>query len=160
MQVGPPDMGTAIERDDVDAIGIFQPYLSQVADRLGDDAVEIEGIEPYKQHSLYLATADTVAGRGEEMAAVLDALRGADDPLREQDSEAVAAVSAAMGLDEDLTRTVLDEFDFELQLEESLAEDLAARATWAIEQGSLAADTVVPAYADHLASDVLGATGG
>lgn len=160
VQVGPPDLATALERGDIDVVAIFQPYLAQVADRLGDDAVEIEGIEPYEQHSLYLAAADTIAARGADITAALEALAGADGPLTEQDDAAVAAVAEATGLDPGLMGTVLGEFEYAVQLEDDLADELAARADWAIGEGSIAADTPVPAYADHLDDGLLGAGNG
>lgn len=160
VQVGPPDLATALERGDIDVVAIFQPYLAQVADRLGAEAVEIEGIEPYEQHSLYLATADTIAAREADITAALGALAAADGPLTEQDDEAVEAVADATGLDADLMRTVLGEFEYTVQLEDDLADHLAERADWAIAEGSVAADTTVPGYVDHLDGGMLGAVDG
>lgn len=160
VQVGPPDLATALERGDIEAVAIFQPYLAQVADRLGEQAVEIEGIEAYEQHSLYLAAADTIEARGADITAALGALAAADGPLTEQDEEAVAAVAAATGLDAELMRTVLGEFEYAVQLEDDLADQLAERADWAIAEGSVAADTPVPAYADHLEGGMLGTDDG
>lgn len=150
VQVSPPEMTTAMERGDVEAVAVFQPHATAVAQMLGEDAVEITGDPPYVQHSLYISLADTVAEREADISGLVRALRIADELLTEEDEQALEAVGAVTNLEGETLRSVVGEFIYDTQLTDELADELAARAQWAIDQGSLSEDTEIPDYAANL----------
>lgn len=146
VQTGPAEILTAITNRDVDAIAVFQPMQAMVIAALGGDGVQLQGREKYNQHSLYLANADTVSERAEDVSKFLGAIEKADAPLTAKDPAARDAVAQATNLDGSLIETVLAEFQFTTQLGPELASDLADRARWAQAQGRLAKDATVPDY--------------
>lgn len=151
VQVSPSDMDTAMARGDIEVSAVFQPYQTQVIELLGEDAVEIWWEdEPYVQHSLYISLASTVQERKDDIAELVAGLAAADELLVAQDDTAMDAVGRAIDLEGGTLATVLEEFDFSVQLEPDLADTLVARAEWGIEEGNLSAGTEIPDYADHL----------
>ena len=150
VQVSPPEMSTAMDRGDIEAVAVFQPHAAQVALDLGDDAVELAGDPPYIQHSLYISQVETVDTRTDEIAGFIDALEGAEELLEDEDEEALAAVGDVTGLDGEVLTSVVGEFIYETQLTDELADELHARAQWAIDLGNLDADTEIPDYVEHL----------
>ncbi|MET9490798.1 ABC transporter substrate-binding protein [Nocardia sp. NPDC006630] len=154
VQVSPSAMVTAATQHNVDAISIFQPYQAQVVQALGTDVVELKG-GTYSQHSLYLATQTAIAKKGAAISAFFDALGDAGTELSQQNSAAVSAVAKATQLDPALLRTVLAEFDFTLELDTHLADDLTGLGNWARTQGSIEQSTQLPDYTELLDNQFL-----
>lgn len=138
VQVAPSAMLTAMSQGDVDAVSIFQPYQEQVLDELADEvvALEAEG-DVYRQHSLYLAQAESAEAKAAEFTKFFAALAKAGADLDQAEPAAIDAVVAATKLKPDLVGRVLEEFEFSLQLQPELASTLTDLAGWAREQGSL-----------------------
>ncbi|GGK44761.1 ABC transporter substrate-binding protein [Nocardia camponoti] len=146
VQVAPSAMVTAATQSNVDAVSIFQPYQAQVVQALGADAVELDG-GTYKQHSLYLASKDTIAAKSAALSGFFAALKEANEPLKTLSDPAVAAVAAATQLDPALLRKVLAQFDFTFQSSPELAVKLGELGAWAKTQGKIPAETALPDYA-------------
>ncbi|MBF6213268.1 ABC transporter substrate-binding protein [Nocardia puris] len=132
VQVAPSAMTTAIAKGDVDAVSIFQPYQAQVIDVLDGTGVEIDvPATGYRQHSLYLAAADTAQRKADAFRKFFAALTEAGAQLTAHEEAATAAVAEATALAHDLVGKVLREFDFTLQLPPDLAAKLTTLADWA-----------------------------
>lgn len=159
VQVGPAEMVTVISRGDVDAVAVFQTALARVAAELGDDRVELQGEDPYEQHSLYLTQAATIESKGPALTAFVEAIRMADAPLTEGDDDALAALAKATTLEPELLRPVVEEFVFETELGDELAADLLDRAEWAKGIGRIDATAQLPDYHDYIVRDHLRSNG-
>ncbi|MFE3953460.1 ABC transporter substrate-binding protein [Nocardia sp. NPDC059091] len=151
VQVAPSATVTAATQHNVDAVSIFQPYQAQVAEALGDDAVQLTG-GSYNQHSLYLASDTAISAKSAALTAFFAALNDAGAQLTARSDAAVSAVSTATQLSPDLIRKILPEFDYALQLRPDLADTLGALASWAKEQGSVDRSTPLPDYRTLLAT--------
>ncbi|MBA4021727.1 MAG: ABC transporter substrate-binding protein [Gordonia sp.] len=151
VQVAPSAIVTAISQSNVDAVSIFQPYQAQAIEALGDDTVELTG-GTYSQHSLYLSTESAISAKGETIGKFFTAIGEAGTSLTNKSDEAVQAVAAATQLDADLVRTILEEFDFTLQLTPDLATKLQELAEWAQGEGNIDAGATLPDYATFLDS--------
>lgn len=149
VQVAPSAIVTAISQSNVDAVSIFQPYQAQVIEALGPDAVELTG-GTYSQHSLYLSTESAISAKGETIGKFFTAIGEAGTSLTDKNEEAVQAVATATQLDVDLVRSILEEFDFTLQLTPDLATKLQELAEWAQGEGNIDAGATLPDYATFL----------
>ncbi|MGW5107797.1 ABC transporter substrate-binding protein [Nocardia sp. NPDC004123] len=145
VQVAPSATVTAATQHNVDAVSIFQPYQAQVAEALGDDAVQLAG-GSYNQHSLYLASDTAISAKSAALTAFFAALNDAGAQLTARSDAAVSAVSTATQLSPELIRKILPEFDYAVQLRPDIADTLGALATWAKEQGSVDRSTPLPDY--------------
>ncbi len=154
VQVAPSAIVTAATQHNVDAVSIFQPYQAQAIQALGDDVVALTA-GTYNQHSLFVATEPAVTAKGNAIKAFLAALDEAGTALSEHDDAATEAVAKATQLDAGLLRTVLDEFDFTIQLNPDLADKLAELGAWAKTQKSIDPDTQLPDYARFLDNQFL-----
>ncbi len=156
VQVAPPAILTAATQGDVDAVAIFQPYQAQVVAALGDDAVVLEGgADTYQQHSLYLATEKAVSGKKKELKDFLAALDEAGADLASATPQSTKAVTAATKLDAVLVATVLGEFDFTLEVQPTLADELRALGEWGKANDKLPTDAELPDYGSLLVDTFL-----
>ncbi len=151
VQVAPSAMVSAMSQGNVDAVSIFQPYQAQVLDVLGGDAVALKApADVYRQHSLYLAQANTAQQKAGAFKDFFAALDQAGAELAKGDQKAIDAVVKATNLNPALVRKVLAEFDFTLQLKPDLADKLATLSTWARTRKFLDPQTPVANYRDLL----------
>ncbi|WP_433754457.1 ABC transporter substrate-binding protein [Nocardia sp. CA-135398] len=145
VQVAPQATLTAATQHNVDAVSIFQPYQAQVSAALGDDAVQLPG-GSYNQHSLYLASETAVAQKSASLSAFFTALNEASTALSTRTDSAISTVAAATQLAPDLLQKILPEFDYTIQLQPDLADNLTSLGTWAKAQGKIDQSTQLPNY--------------
>ena len=155
LQVGPAEMVTVVNRGDVDVVAVFQTALARVAAELGDDAIELQGEDPYIQHSLYLTRTDAMGDKAAALTAFVEAVAMADQPLTAGDDEALVALAAATTLELDLLTSVADEFVFETELGDALSSDLLDRAGWGKSIGRIDASVELPDYDEFIVGDYL-----
>ena len=151
VQTGPAEIVTAISNHNVDAIAVFQPALAKAVAALGSDAIELQGGQKYRQHSLYLANEDVLVAKKQAVGKFVAAIRNADAPLSSKDPAALAALAKATGLDNNLINQVSSEFIYQTHLGPELAGDLADRARWAQSIGRIPADQHIPDYQNVIA---------
>ncbi|MET4430067.1 ABC transporter substrate-binding protein [Mycolicibacterium sp. 624] len=151
VQVAPSAMVTAATQGNVDAISIFQPYQAQTIAALGEDAVLLKpGTDAFVDHCLYLTTESAAKDKTADLAAFFTALGEASKDLTNQTDGAVSAVAEATQLDPTLVKSVLSEYDFTLQLQPALADDLARLGAWAKANDKIDANATLPDYAQLL----------
>ena len=151
VQVAPSAIVTAATQGNVDATSIFQPYQAQTIAALGDDAVVLKpGTDAFVDHCLYLTTESAAKDRATDLDAFFTALGAASKDLTDQTDGAVSAVAEATQLDPTLVKSVLSEYDFTLQLQPTLADDLARLGAWAKDNDKIDADATLPDYANFL----------
>lgn len=153
VQVAPSAMVTAVTQGDVDAISIFEPYQTQVVEALGTDAVELvpEDDGGYVQHSLYLANEKTADAKSGAMTHFFEALADASADLDTQTEAATESVARSTHLPAELVATVLDGFEFGLQLDKGeLSTSLEALGEWAQDNDKIDSSADLPDYAKRL----------
>ncbi|MFA5711208.1 ABC transporter substrate-binding protein [Mycolicibacterium sp.] len=157
VQVAPSAIVTAATQGNVDAVSIFQPYQAQVIAALGDNAAVLEDSGgSFVDHCLYLTTEATATAKAEDLSAFFAALDAAGEDLTDGTEGSVAAVAEATQLDPALVSGVLAEYDFSLELEPSLAEELETKGTWAKQVGNIDAGAALPDYSQFLDGQFLG----
>ncbi|WP_433207709.1 ABC transporter substrate-binding protein [Nocardia sp. CA-107356] len=154
VQVAPQATLTAAVQHNVDAVSIFQPYQAQVIAALGDDAVQLPG-GSYNQHSLYLASDTAVAQKSASLSAFFAALNEASTALSTRTDSAISAVAGATQLAPELLQKILPEFDYTIQLQLDLADNLTSLGSWAKAQGKIDQSTQLPNYNTMLVTTFL-----
>ena len=147
VQVDPSAMVTAIQRGNVDAASIFQPYQQQVITALGTNATVLKpAAGTYVQQSLYLASSSAIKSKGGALRGFEAALRKADANLKRETPDAVAAVASATQLSTILVKQILPEFDYSLELPADLPSELSTLGQWAKGAGNIPNSTALPSY--------------
>lgn len=149
VQVAPPEMEIAMERGDIEVAAIFEPYATQIAEKLGDDAVAIVGDPPYVSSVYYNTRVDVLDADSDGVARLLGALRCGSELLSQGDTRAVEAVGAATGLEGEVLTSVLKAYTYRLSLNDSVGQELSLLARWAGEEGNIDADVQIHNYLDY-----------
>ncbi len=144
----PSAMETAIERGDVAAVSIFQPYQQQVISVLGKDAVVLQpSAGTYVQQSIYLASQDAIKHKAATLTAFEAALAKASTDLKNESTSAVNAVATATQLSPTLVKKILSQFEYTVELPSDLPSELTSLGKWAKTVGNLPKSTKLPDYA-------------
>lgn len=151
VQVDPSAMVTAIQRGNIDAVSIFQPYQQQVISALGSNAKVLKpAAGTYVQQSLYLASASAVQHKAGALKAFEAALAKADGDLTHETAAATSAVATATQLSPALVKTILPEFNYTLELPAALPSELSSLGAWAKSAGNLSKGAKLPDYASFI----------
>lgn len=151
VQVAPSAIVTAATQGNVDAVSIFQPYQAQTIAALGADAVVLDdAASTFVDHCLYLTTDATAKDKTADLSAFFAALGDASKDLSARTDASIAAVAETTHLDPALVKNVLAEYDFTLQLQPTLANDLSALGNWAKDSGNIDAGVTLPDYQTFL----------
>lgn len=136
VNVAPGDTVPALARGDVDAAFMFGTFYSQARSVLGENVIEIRTPE-YKQQFLMVASQDFAARGPEALRAVLKGLLEADEMVKADKDDAIAAVSASTG--GNLAPAAVDEqwanYRFEVNLNADLIPLMMAEGEWINRQG-------------------------
>jgi NitT/TauT family transport system substrate-binding protein len=156
VQADPSSMVTAVQRGNVDAVSIFQPYQQQVISALGSNAVVLKPqAGTYVQQSLYLASTSAVKSKSKALKEFFAALNHASSDLQKQTPAAVADVASATQLSADLVKQILPEFDYTIELPAPLSSELTALGQWAKSAGNIDKSTTLPDYSTFITSSFL-----
>ena len=150
VQVAPPELQTALDRGDIDAAAIFEPYATQITQSLGEKAANLQGDPPYMSLVFYNALASTADQQGDAIARMMSALECASTLLQDEDPEARAAIGESTGLEGEVLEGVLDGYVYELSSDEGISDALEELAHWAQAEGNIDADLALPPFADAI----------
>ncbi|MDP5182500.1 ABC transporter substrate-binding protein [Blastococcus sp. BMG 814] len=135
--VAPPDIPTLLQRGDLDATVIFEPWATRAAEAGGEVVADIGDFDVSYSQWL-LADADWLSENEEAAAGIAAAIAEANEMI-ETDPEAAAAVmESAVQVPADLAAEILPQIDFEVR--DLTSEDVeAARETaqFFLDQGNI-----------------------
>lgn len=144
----PPELVSALDRGEIDAFIVWEPWPTQAVRTSGEDAVHIFGRNEDVGYLLYFS----FAGNAEFMeqnpnttAALLRAVRDAIDFIEENPDETVAIMADVMQLSEEEARPLVEDYEYGLGLPEELRQDISDTAAWLKGLGRLDTDV---AYED------------
>jgi len=127
------DLPAALAGGQIDAFSMRNPFAAQAKALLGGTAVEFHDTDVYRQTFNLVAWKDALRDRRPVFAALLRALAGAEQRLIHSPGEALAAVTAELGLDrEPEVRADWSDYTFVLVLDQSLFVTLEEQAGWYI----------------------------
>jgi NitT/TauT family transport system substrate-binding protein len=152
----PEEYQAALNNGRVDAIAIFEPYLSRAQDALGGSGMTFYDEEIYTETFNIVARKDFIRKNPGMVRKVLRALIRAEDYVRSDPSGAGNIIADYCGIDRRKAHQVLTNSHFGLTLDQSLILALEDESRWAIRAG-LTRVSAVPNYLEYINPDGLAA---
>lgn len=146
----PEQLADALERRQVDAVAVFEPWAWRAVQAAGADALVLPGSRTYTTTFNLLADRHTIAARDDELVRVLRAVERAERFIREQPGVAQSIMISRLQLDRSFVGWAWRDFDYRLGLDQSLISTLENEARWALREGHVKAGKPVPNYLDFL----------
>ncbi len=138
VNMGGPEMVTAVVRGDVDAFA--WDWLTAIAaqEQAGEDIVVLdrEGIEEiWAYHLIFVANSSLVEESPETVEKAVQSLLDAEELINTDRSQAIGHVAERTATSIDDTTIGMDLLDIGVTLDDSLVDVMVAEAEWAIGQG-------------------------
>ncbi len=132
--LAPNEMGEALNKSQVDAIAIWEPYAQLAAKALGARARVLPRSGAYTKTFNLIVHRTLVGTRDASMAQLLRALARAERFIHEQPDEAKGILRRRLQLDQQLIDSVWPGLNFRLGLDQSLIATLESQARWAMRE--------------------------
>jgi NitT/TauT family transport system substrate-binding protein len=150
----PEEMEDAIITKKIDATSTWNYPLTRITNALGADGVRFYDREIYTETFNIAARQEFVQSNPEAVRRLLRALIKAEAFTVKDPAEAQAIMAAATKVDKDLIRSVWDNFQYNVVLDQRLIITLEDETRWAI-KNHLTDQTVMPDYRSFIHSDSL-----
>jgi NitT/TauT family transport system substrate-binding protein len=149
LDFSPSDLPGALEKNQVDAIVIWEPHGYLARRRLGGNAARLPSSEVYKETFNYVVMKEYAARHPEILAKFLRATDTATAFITEKTAEAQDIVARRLMLDSNTTVALWDDFRFEMSLDQALIRTLEQEGIWAIRNG-LVDEPKIPNYLEYI----------
>jgi len=152
----PDEMDAALDAGKVDAVAVWNPVLTQLKKKLGNNGIMFFDESIYTEHFCVVAGQEYVKKNPEAIKKVLRALVKAEVFVREHPAESRQLIAAFLKVDKIILDEIWDIFTFRLTLDQALLVDLEDQTRWAI-KNRLVARRDMPNYLDYIYCDGLAA---
>ena len=149
IDINPSDLPVALEKNDVDAIVIWEPHGYYAQELLGDKATRLPDLDIYKETFNFVVMKDYAATHPELLAKFLRATDAATTFIVENKEESRELVAENLDLDRKVTAAIWDDFVFEMSLDQTLIRTLEEEALWAI-RSQLVDRPKIPNYLHYI----------
>ncbi|HXX54700.1 MAG TPA: ABC transporter substrate-binding protein [Methanoregula sp.] len=139
----------AVANGDVDAIMYFQPYVSRILDRLGDNAVTWPGQSNQALYGVLAARGDWVQDNAGTVGRLLQSLEDAQEYSIAHPDETEAIVQKHLNLSDEYTGSVWPDHRFSLSLDQSLLVAMNDEGRWMI-INNLTTEKTLPDFRTHI----------
>ena len=129
--LAPDRVVDALVHRDVDAVAIWEPLASTVAQALGADAVTFASPRVYTQHFNLIAQRPTIARREADVERLLRALVAAQRAIARDPAAAQAMLATRLGLSNAIAASAIADQDYRVRLDQSLVTTMQSQARWA-----------------------------
>lgn len=134
--LNPPNMITAIDRGDVDAIIIWEPHVYNGKKLLGDNGIIFELREIYIETFNIAVKEELIQKKPQVIKRFLQALIEAENYIQDNREEAIRIVADYVGMDSSTLNNIWDDFNFDVHLAQYLLDFLTKEAIWAKKTGT------------------------
>jgi sulfonate transport system substrate-binding protein len=113
-----PDMPAALQRNEVDAVAIWEPHAQNSLEALGSDAVDLRNSSVYRERFNLNTTAKVLSdpAKRRTMVDFIQTLRRASEHARSQPGQAIASLAPAIHAPERTIERVWNRFRFPASL--------------------------------------------
>ena len=139
----------ALERGEIDAAVTWNPHISRLREKLGDDGEVYYGRGLYRLLWNLVGLENTIAGNPETAKKILRALRRGVAFIQEKPAESRKIVAGFLGMSEAQVGLVWSHYAFQVVLPSLLLMNLEAQARWAI-RNKLTRKGTVPNFLNHI----------
>jgi sulfonate transport system substrate-binding protein len=154
VDITPHDIPTALAHRYVDAITIWEPYVTEALDLLHERAVQLSPPGTYRGTANFVAMQDFIHKRQQVVTRFLTAIQRANRLISDKRDIAQTIITDRLRLDRAIVAKLWDTFSYRLFLDQLFLLDLESQARWAI-KSQLTDKTVVPNYLHLISSDGL-----
>ena len=149
------DAAGALVRGEVDAAGLFDPYVDDALARLGPKARALPPLGFFRITFNLVSVPASAGASDEDVSKVLRALKRADDLIRTQPERARDITAAALKTDPKRFQETWKHYDFNLQLAPAMVSSLEAQGRWAQRARLVPGGSQLPDYLDFIRSGPL-----
>lgn len=152
----PPELvGAALLDGRADAAVVWEPWAFELARALGSDANPLGGERVYTTTFNLIALRAWARDREPDVRGVLRALMKAVRFIDERPDEAKAILAGRLGVDQAFIDATWQQYSWKLQLRQSLVSTLEGQVRWALREGHVAANGVIPNMLDFVEPSAL-----
>jgi len=144
----PDQMVAALERQEVDAVAIWEPFAYLAMKALGADGTIFPSPRIYTETFNLIAQRHTIAAREGDLVKVLRALERSQQFIRERPKQAQDILLERLKLDQGFVEWGWSDFDYRMSLDQSLVTTLEGEARWATREGHVAAGSRIANFLD------------
>ena len=144
----------SITAGSVDAISVWQPHIYNAQKALGDKSIIFPSRKIFREDFYFVLNKNFLQNHPEAIARFLQALKQAEDFIKNNEDKSVDIVAKRLGLDRAFVASVWGDFQFGLFLDSTIIQTLENEAAWAI-QNKLTDKTEVPDYHAFISVDAL-----
>lgn len=131
-------VAAAMQNHEVDAIAIWEPIASTVADALKDDLATMPTPRVYTQHFALVTSRHKAAAVEAEIVKLLRALARASQLIAREPATATQILAARLHITDAQATAYLASHDYSLNLDQSLVSTMESQARWALRSGQAA----------------------
>jgi len=145
----------------VDAISTWNPHLYNAQKVLGGESIIFPTRKILRVDFYFVSNKNFLQNRPEAIAKFLQALKQAEDFIKNNEDKSVDIVTKRLGLDRAFVASVWGDYQFGLFLDSTIIQTLENEAAWAIQNKLTdsprgeASKTEVPNYLDYISVDAL-----
>ncbi len=154
VEVHPPDMPEVIEQGEVDATITWHPHNYHIKNRLGDNAIVWSAHGGQHVYWVIFCEDEFFQKHPGSIKRLLKALVQAEEFAENNNLEAKKIIAGKVGLGLPYVKSVWPDFDFVVDLPQSMILVMEDQARWKIEN-NLTDKTQIPNYLDYIYPDAL-----
>jgi len=139
------EMSLALERNQVDAIVVWEPFAYQATEQLGNEAVLLSSSNLYELTFNLVAKKQTIAKNQQTAVKVIKALKKAVEYINTHEAKAQQLLKERLSLDQSFIKWIWGDYLYDLSLSRSLILSLENEARWAVSRG-LTDKKTIPDY--------------
>lgn len=155
VSMAPNQLPGALQRNELDAIVVWEPFASAAMKALSDGAVELPNPRVYNQYFSLVTTLDMTAHRTKQVTEVLKALINAQKFVENYPAETLSILSARAGTDPALASARMTEHDYRVRLDQALVNTMSSQVRWALGQRPRVTDKSPSAERDMVDPTIL-----
>ena len=142
----PEQLSAALERREVDAVAVWEPFAYRAMKTLGADGAVLPSPRIYTETFNLIADRRTIAAREGDLVKVLRALERGQQFIREHPKIAQSILLRRLSLDQAFVDWAWGDLNYRMALDQSLVTTLEGEARWAVREGHVSADKRVPNF--------------
>lgn len=146
----PPDMISAIVKEEIQAIVTWQPHAYNAIKRLGDRAIVFPNDEIYTEVFCMVALRSFAEENPEVIKKLLAGLIKAEEFIRNHPDEAMKIVARQVGIEDTTLSEFFGKYKFVVKISDVLLDSLKEEGEWALESKIVDPKNSLPDYRSYI----------
>ena len=155
ISLAPEQMAAAMERREVDAVAVWEPFAFLTIKALGTDSEVLSSPRIYTETFNLIADRRTISDREGDLVKVLKALERAQRFIRDQPKQAQAILLGRLKLEQTFVDWSWNDLTYRMSLDQSLVTTMEGEARWALREKQVNMSKRNPNFLDLVAPEAL-----